>query len=81
MWRGRNVVSAILQRGSHALAALAHGSIGQANGGETFVICLDPGDIDFHVDHIGINPINGSAAGFIEHPAKSLIQRAKSARV
>jgi hypothetical protein len=59
----RDVVTAILQRGANAVAALAYGGIGQADGVEVALIALDAGAVDFHLNDVGVDPVDGGAEG------------------
>jgi hypothetical protein len=65
--RGRDVVAAILQRGADAVAALADGGVGQADGVEVVLIALDAGAVDFHLNNVGIDAVDGGAESFVEH--------------
>lgn len=53
---GGNVIAAVFQRGANAIAALAHGSVGQADGVEIILICLYAGDVDFDFDELASMP-------------------------
>jgi len=65
--RGRDVVPAVFQRGADAVTALAHGGVGQANGVEVVLIALDAGAVDFHLNDVGIDAVDGGAESFVEH--------------
>ncbi len=65
--RGRDVVAAILQRGADAVAALTDGGVGQAHGVEVVLIALDARTVDFHLNDVGINPVNCGAESLVEH--------------
>jgi hypothetical protein len=65
--RGGNVVSAIAQGGAYAVAALADGGIGQADGVEMVVVGLDPGDVDLDLDDVGVDSVDYGAKGLVEH--------------
>ncbi len=65
--RGRNVVAAILQRGAHAVAALAHRGVGQADGVEVVLIALDAGAVDLHLNDVGVDAVDRGAECLIEH--------------
>ena len=68
--RGRDVVAAVLQRGADAVAALAHGGVGQADRVEVVLIALDAGAVDFDLDNVGIDAVDGGAESFVEHEVK-----------
>ncbi len=65
--RGGNVIAAVLQRGADAVAALAHRGVGQADGVEVVLIALDAGAVDFHLNDVGVDAVDGGAESFIEH--------------
>ena len=53
--------------GAHAIARLAHGGVGQADGAEFALLKDDAGEVDLHVDDVGVDAVDGGAAGFEEH--------------
>ncbi len=63
----RNIVAAVLERRLHALSALLYGGIRETDGKELVIALCDSRDIDFHLDEVGIDPINGSAEGLVKH--------------
>ena len=67
---GGNVVAAVLQRGADAVAALADGGVGQADGVEVVLIALDAGAVDFDLNDVGVDAVDGGAESFIEHEVK-----------
>ena len=64
---GRNVVAGILQRRANPLAALANGGIGQAHGREVVFTKLHARNIDFDIDQIGVDAVNGGGKCLEEH--------------
>ena len=46
---------------------LADGGVGQADGVEDFLVEHDAGEVDFDVDDVGVDAVDGGAAGFEEH--------------
>ena len=64
---GRNVEAGVLDGGADAVAGLADGGVGQADGGELFFIEDDAGEVDFDIDDAGVDAVDGGAAGFEEH--------------
>ncbi len=67
---GRNVVAAVLERGADAVAAFADGGVGQADGVEVVLIALDAGAVDFDLNDVGVDAVDGGAESFIEHGRK-----------
>ena len=65
--RGRNVVTAIFQRGADAVAAFSNGGIGEADGVEVVLVGLDARAVDLDLDDVGVDALNGGAESFIEH--------------
>src|ERR1700752_3219542 len=65
--RGRDVEAGIFYSGAHAVAALAHGGVGQADGVELFVVGFDPGEIDFDIDDVRIDAVHSSAESLEKH--------------
>ena len=63
----RDVVAAVLQRGADAVAALADCGIGQADGVKVVLVGLDAGAVDFHLDDVGVDAVDGGAEGLVEH--------------
>ena len=57
----REVVARCLQRGAHAIAALAHRGVRQTDGVEVILVALDAGAIDLNLDDVGIDPVDRSA--------------------
>src|ERR1019366_8237062 len=64
---GRNVEAGVLDGGAHAVAGLADGGVGQADGVELLFVGLDAGEVDLDVDDAGVDAVDGGAAGFEEH--------------
>lgn len=56
-----DIIAAILQRGAHAVAALANGCVRQAHGVEVVLIALDARAVDLHLNDIGVDAINSCA--------------------
>ena len=73
--RGRDVVAAVLQRGADAVAAFAHGGIGQADGVEVVLIALDAGAVDFDLNDVGVDAVDGGAESFVKHGEKNPASR------
>jgi len=67
--RGRNVVAAVLQSGADAVAAFAHSGVGQADGVEVILVALDAGAVDFHLNNVGVDAVDGGAESLIKHVA------------
>lgn len=65
--RGRDQVAGVLDSGTDAIAAFADGGIGKTDGVEVILLGDCAAVIDFDVDQVGVNPINGGAKGFKEH--------------
>ena len=63
----RNVVPGILQRGANPLTALTHGRIGQADGSEVVFSELHARNIDFDIDEVGVDAVNGGGKSLEEH--------------
>ena len=70
--RGRNVVAAIAQRRTDALAALAHRRIGQPDGVEVVFRGANAGDIDLNFDDRRVYAVHGGAESFEEHEWRSI---------
>ena len=64
---GREIEAGVLDGGADAVARLADGGVGEADGGEGFLIELDAGEVDFYVDDVGVDAVDSGAAGFEEH--------------
>ena len=64
---GRNVVAAILQSRANALAALPHRGIGQADGGEVVLVGFYRRNIDFNLNQVRVDAIDGGAKCLVEH--------------
>jgi hypothetical protein len=75
---GRNIAAAVFERGANAIAALAHGGVGQADGVEVILVRFYAGDVDFDFDDVGVNAVNGSAQSFIEHRGLGAHERASA---
>ena len=71
MSRRRNVAPAILQRGRDAVATLADGGVGQANGVEVVLIGLDARNVDLDLNNVGVDAVDGGAESFVEHEVGS----------
>ena len=65
--RGRNVVSAVFEGGANAVAALADGGVGEADGVEVILITLDAGAVDLHLNNVGVDAVDRGAESFVEH--------------
>jgi hypothetical protein len=63
-------VRQILQRSTDAFPALAHGSIGQADGIELVLSGSDSRNIYFNLDDVGIDAVNSRAQSFEKHVAE-----------
>ena len=63
----RNLEAGVFDRGAHPLARLAHCRVGQADHVEAVLHQLDAGEVDFHVDKVCVNAVNGSAERFGKH--------------
>jgi hypothetical protein len=50
-----------------AVAAFAHGCVGQADGVKVVLIGNHAAVIDFYIDKVGVDAINSCAEGFKEH--------------
>ncbi len=64
---GRNQVAGVFDGGADAVAALAHGGVGESDGVEVVLIGNDTALVDFDIDQVGINAVDGSAKGLEEH--------------
>jgi len=65
--RGRDVVAAVLERGADAVAAFADSCVGQADGVKVVLVALDAGAVDFDLNNVGIDAVDGGAESFVEH--------------
>ncbi len=65
--RGGNQVAGVLDGGANAVAALAHGGVGQADGVEVVLIGNDTAVVDFDIDQVGVDAVDGCAEGLEEH--------------
>ena len=52
---------------ARAVAALAHGGVGEADRVEMILIGLDAGAVDLDLDDVGVDAVDGGAESFIEH--------------
>jgi hypothetical protein len=52
--RRRDVISAVLRRSAHTVAALSHGCVGQADGVEVILVALSAGNVNFNLNDAGI---------------------------
>src|ERR1700756_3595156 len=64
---GRNVVAAVFQRGADAVASFAHSCVGQADGVEVVLIALDARAVDFYLNNVGIDAVDGGAQRLVKH--------------
>jgi hypothetical protein len=62
--RWRNQVAGVLDSSADAIAALAHGGVGQPDGVEVVLIGNDTAVVDFDIDQVGVD---GCAEGLEEH--------------
>jgi hypothetical protein len=53
--------------GTHAVAALTHSSVRQADGVKVVLVSLDAGDIHLDLNDAGVDAINRGAESFIKH--------------
>jgi len=60
MWVG-DVVAAILQSRPHTVAAFSNRRVWQTYGVEMIFIGLDPGNVDFDFDNVGIDAVDCGA--------------------
>ena len=67
MMRGRNQVAGVFDGGADAVAALAHGGVGQADGVEVVLLGDDAAVVDLDVNEVGVDAVDGRAEGFEEH--------------
>ncbi len=80
--RGGNVVAAVLEGCADPVAALAHSGVGKADSVEVVLIALDAGAVDFHLNNVGVDAVDGGAESLIEHGAlaKSPLLATRDAR-
>ena len=71
MRRG-DVIAAVAQGRADTVATLAHRRIGKSNGGEVVLGGADAGDIDLHLDDVGVDPIDSGAKRLEKHKACAL---------
>ena len=64
---GGEVEAGVLDGGADAVARLADGGVGEADGGEGLFLGLDAGEVDFDVDDVCVDAVDGGAASFEEH--------------
>ena len=64
--RRRHVEAGVLDGGAHAVAAFAHGGVGQADGVKVIFLGLCR-RVDFDVDDVRVDAVDSSAEGFEEH--------------
>ena len=64
---GRDVEAGVLDGGADAVAAFAHGGVGQADGVEVIFIGDHAAIVDFDVDEVGVDAVDGGAESFEEH--------------
>jgi hypothetical protein len=64
---GRNQVAGVLDGGADAVAALAHCGVGQADGVKVVLIGDHAAVVDFNIDEVGVDAVNGRAEGFEKH--------------
>ena len=69
--RGWNQVAGVLDGGAYAVAAFAHGRIGQADGVKVVLIGDHAAVIDFYIDEVGVDAIDGRAEGFEKHESSA----------
>ena len=65
--RRRNIEAGIFDGGADAVAALAHGGVGQTDRMKAVFCRLDAGKIHFNIDDVGVDTIYSGAKGFEKH--------------
>src|ERR1700733_1633111 len=65
--RGRDVEAGVFDSGADAVAALAHGGVGKADGVEVILVGLDAREVHLDIDHVGVDAVDGRAEGFEMH--------------
>src|ERR1022692_3888373 len=63
--RDRLMLELLYGCGADAVAALADGGVGQADRVKMVLIALDAGAIDFHLNNVGIDAVDGGAESFV----------------
>ena len=71
---GRNVEAGVLDGGADAVARLAHGGVGQADGGELSLSRTTPEKSTSTSMMLGVDAVDGGAAGFEEHMATGTLR-------
>ena len=69
--RGRNQVAGIPDRRANAVAAFAHGRVGQTDSVKVVLIGDHAAVIDFYVDEVGVDAIDGRTEGFEKHESSA----------
>ncbi len=64
--RGRKVEARVLDGSADAVAALADSGVGQTHGVKLLLGELDRGEVDFDLNEVGVDTIDGGAADFEE---------------
>ena len=64
---GRNQVAGVLDGGADAVAAFAHGGVGQADGVEVILVRDDAAVVDLDIDEVGIDAVDRGAESFEKH--------------
>ncbi len=78
--RGRNQVAGVLDGGADAVAALAHGCIGQTDGVKVVLVGDHAAVIDFYIDEVGVDAVDGCAESFKEHESSAASVAGRSMR-
>jgi hypothetical protein len=69
--RGRNQIAGVLDGCADSVAALPHGCVGQADGVKVVLIGNHAAVIDFYVNEVGVDAIDGRAEGFEKHESSA----------
>ena len=64
---GRNQVAGVLDGGADAVAAFAHGGVGQAHGVEVVFVRDHAAIVHLDIDEVGVDAVDSRAEGLEEH--------------
>jgi hypothetical protein len=68
--RGRDLVAGVFDSGAHAVAALAHGGVGQADGVEDFRLRDHAAIVHLDINEIGIDAVDSRAVSLEKHAGR-----------
>jgi hypothetical protein len=61
---GGNRIAGVLDGCTYPVAALTHGTVGQADGVEDVLLCDNATVVNLNIDEVGVNSIDGGTENF-----------------